>query len=56
MHNLRFLLTGADGFIGSHLVQSLVIAGHQVLRAFAFIILLAVGDGWNHCQIMLKII
>ena len=29
----KFLVTGADGFIGSHLVEALVSAGHQV-RAF----------------------
>ena len=29
----KVLVTGADGFIGSHLVESLVISGHQV-RAF----------------------
>lgn len=31
----RILVTGADGFIGSHLVESLVRAGHDV-RAFVF--------------------
>ncbi len=31
----RILVTGADGFIGSHLVESLVRAGHRV-RAFVF--------------------
>lgn len=29
----KVLVTGADGFIGSHLVEALMIAGHQV-RAF----------------------
>ena len=29
----KVLVTGADGFIGSHLVEGLVSAGHQV-RAF----------------------
>lgn len=33
MLNKKILITGADGFIGSHLVEHLVRAGHQV-RAF----------------------
>ncbi len=33
LRNKKFLVTGADGFIGSHLVELLVLAGHQV-RAF----------------------
>ncbi|BAO43675.1 NAD-dependent 4,6-dehydratase LegB [Thiolapillus brandeum] len=33
MRNKKILVTGADGFIGSHLVESLVRAGHDV-RAF----------------------
>jgi nucleoside-diphosphate-sugar epimerase len=30
---MRILVTGADGFIGSHLTEALVRAGHEV-RAF----------------------
>ena len=33
LKNLRILVTGADGFIGSHLTEALVRAGHRV-RAF----------------------
>lgn len=33
LNNLRILVTGADGFIGSHLTEALVRAGHRV-RAF----------------------
>jgi NAD dependent epimerase/dehydratase len=32
-HNNKFLITGADGFIGSHLLEALVRDGHEV-RAF----------------------
>jgi len=33
--NLSILLTGADGFIGSHVTEALVRAGHRV-KAFVF--------------------
>ncbi len=32
---MKVLVTGADGFIGSHLTEALVLAGHEV-RAFVF--------------------
>ena len=35
LHGVSTLVTGADGFIGSHLVEELVIAGAKV-RAFVF--------------------
>ena len=34
-NNLKVLITGADGFIGSHLTESLVEAGYDV-RAFIY--------------------
>ena len=40
----KILVTGADGFIGSHLVESLVEKGYSV-KAFAFIIHGAAGVG-----------
>ena len=40
----KILITGADGFIGSHLVELLVKSGYDV-KAFVFIIPVAVGDG-----------
>lgn len=41
LNNKRLLVTGADGFIGSHLVESLVQAGHQVTA-------LAQYNSFNH--------
>ena len=35
MYNKRILLTGADGFIGSHLAEALVRSGYNV-RAFVY--------------------
>ncbi len=35
LRNTKILITGADGFIGSHLTEALVRAGHDV-RAFVF--------------------
>ena len=33
---MRFLVTGAAGFIGSHLVEALVAAGHEAVAVDAF--------------------
>ena len=41
----KILVTGADGFIGSHLVEKLVRSGHDV-RALYYKIHLIPGDGW----------
>ena len=35
MHNKKILVTGADGFIGSHLVEQLINEGANV-RAFVY--------------------
>ena len=35
---MKILVTGAEGFIGSHLIERLIAKGHQV-TAFVFIIL-----------------
>ncbi len=36
---MKVMVTGADGFIGSHLTEKLIEAGHQV-RAFCLLQLL----------------
>ena len=41
---MKVLVTGADGFIGSHLVELLIDYGYEV-KLFAFIIPPEVGDG-----------
>lgn len=61
---MKILITGANGFVGSHLSQYLMIAGHQVLGAVRFydalssvnskIHLKEIGDideatDWQHC-------
>jgi nucleoside-diphosphate-sugar epimerase len=33
-HSMKIFLTGASGFVGSHLVQSLIAAGHDVLAHY----------------------
>ena len=40
----KVLVTGADGFIGSHLTESLLEKGYDV-KALPIIILLIHGDG-----------
>ena len=51
----KILLTGADGFIGSHLAEVLVTSGYKFVL-FASIISHGGWDGWIHCRIVLKII
>ena len=41
----KALVTGADGFIGSHLTESLLEKGYQV-KAFVHLI---TGGGWIRC-------
>ena len=48
----KILLTGADGFIGSHLAEVLIIS--YEVRAFCFYNSTVAGDGW--LRIVLKII
>ena len=43
---MRVLVTGADGFIGSHLTEGLVRAGYETKLLFSTI-LLELGDGWT---------
>ena len=40
------LVTGADGFIGSHLTEILVSKGHKV-KAYRNTIPLIIGAGWK---------
>src|SRR3954462_15015070 len=51
--NRRLLVTGADGFIGSHLTEALVKAGHDVR---AFVLYNSFNSwGWlDHCEPQLK--
>jgi thioester reductase-like protein len=51
--NKKVLLTGADGFIGSHLLEELVQQGYSV-KAFATIILLILGVGLIRYQKVLS--
>ncbi len=50
---MRILITGADGFIGSHLTESLVRAGHNVR---AFVLYNSFNSwGWlDHCVVDVK--
>jgi NAD dependent epimerase/dehydratase len=45
---VRVLITGADGFIGSHLTEALVRAGHEV-RAFVFYNSFSSWGWLDHC-------
>ena len=45
LKNKKILVTGADGFIGSHLVEYLTTLGCNVRAMCVYIILLIHGDG-----------
>jgi NAD dependent epimerase/dehydratase len=49
MKNTKILVTGADGFIGSHLIESLVRQGHEV-RAFTLYNSFNSWGWLDHCE------
>src|SRR5881396_1153030 len=50
---MKILVTGADGFIGSHLTEALVRAGHEV-RAFVFYNAFNSWGWLDHCAAEVK--
>src|SRR6184192_3725146 len=50
---MKILVTGADGFIGSHLTEALVRAGHEV-RAFVFYNSFNSWGWLDHCATEVK--